>query len=286
MGLKFFLDLSYEVLLLLFLLFYFPYIFNFVTSLTLYYKTKKRENATSYSQFLKIKDHPKFTFIVPEYNEETLLIPVVNTILNLSYPNLEVIVIDNGSTDTSLKLLKDRFKLFALPPIISQEIPTKEIKNYYRSKTHTNLFVIEKSDKEKADGQNAALSLCDSPYVIFLDADTFIEDEAFMKMINYFLSNPSTRAVGSLVGVANECVIENDLLKQVVEPKNILLRFQQLNYQTSIIGSRFGEVLTGGDLIIPGALGMYCLEDVLNLKGLSDDTLLDDVDLTIALHKK
>ena len=214
-----------------------------------------------------------------------LIIPVVNTLLNLSYPNKRVIVSVNGSKDKTLDLLKENYELFPLPTVIPQTLPVKEVKAYYKSKKHPNLTIIEKELNEKSDGQNAAINLTESPFIVTVDADTYIDDRAFNQSMEYFLCNPGINTLGSLVGVAHKNQPESNAMKLGGISPSLFSRMQQLDYDMIIIGYRCGGIYTGDNLVIPGAFGIIQRDDIIDLNGFCEDTLVNDVDLTMGIHK-
>lgn len=285
-GINLFLSYSFDFIIWFFLTTYVIQLYSYIVSITRYYVLSKSLYVIDFTVLQQIKSLPKITFIIPAYNEEVTIVSVVNVILNLSYPNLEIVVVDAGSSDSTLSLLKNNFDLFPLPPVIGQKIPTKKIENYYKSINEPRLTVIEKKDNSKSDAQNAALNICDSLFFISLDADTLINDKEFMKTILYFLSRPNIYSMGAMVGVGNEAIIEENVVARRQFPSKFLNSLQRIDYEMMIIGFRFGHVYDGGNIIVPGAFGIFNYAKVMEARGYSDDTLLDDVDLTLTLVKK
>jgi cellulose synthase/poly-beta-1,6-N-acetylglucosamine synthase-like glycosyltransferase len=69
------------------------------------------------------------SILVPAYNEELTILSTVKSLLSLFYPEFEIIVINDGSTDKTLDLLISEFNLIPVPPADRLSLPHKPIKN-------------------------------------------------------------------------------------------------------------------------------------------------------------
>ena len=87
---------------------------------------------------------PRISILAPAYNEAAIIRENVQALLMLSYPHLEVVIVNDGSKDATLSILKEHFKLVPVHPLYWREISTKPIRGLYRSNTHHNLLVVDK----------------------------------------------------------------------------------------------------------------------------------------------
>src|SRR3954463_3629677 len=87
---------------------------------------------------------PPVSILVPAYNEEATIAASVRSMLQLTYAEYEVVVVNDGSKDATLEVLKREFGLLPFPEAYRRQIPTKDIRAIYRSTRHPNLRVIDK----------------------------------------------------------------------------------------------------------------------------------------------
>ena len=109
---------------------------------------------------------PPLSVIVPIYNQEVTVVTSIISALHLSYPDFEIIVVNDGSTDNSLHQLINHFILAPFPDNERSIIPTRRIRAIYRSITYPQLHVIDKDRGGLADALNAGINVCHHGYFI------------------------------------------------------------------------------------------------------------------------
>src|SRR5262245_59963570 len=102
-------------------------------------------NRTERNALIKSRLVPAVTVLSPAFNESATIRESVRATLGLEYPNLEVIVINDGSTDDTLNILIREFKLYRSSRQLVGEIPTKRIRGIYESRD-LRLLVIDKEN--------------------------------------------------------------------------------------------------------------------------------------------
>ena len=117
---------------------------------------------------------PTISILAPAFNEESTIEGSLRALLALQYPQLEVIVISDGSKDDTVKVLIERFDLVPVKTIYERRIDTKTVRNLYRSATYPSLVVVDKENGGKADALNVGLSFARGELVCAMDADTLI----------------------------------------------------------------------------------------------------------------
>ncbi|MCH9012411.1 MAG: glycosyltransferase family 2 protein, partial [Proteobacteria bacterium] len=125
--------------------------------------------------------------LAPAYNEGASIGESVRSLLALYYPNLEIVVVNDGSGDDTMAVLADQFELAPIHLIYQQQIETKPVIAMYRSRSHPNLVVVDKENGGKADALNVGLCLATGQLVCSIDADTLIEPDAMQRMVRPFL---------------------------------------------------------------------------------------------------
>jgi cellulose synthase/poly-beta-1,6-N-acetylglucosamine synthase-like glycosyltransferase len=228
---------------------------------------------------------PPVAILVPAYNESVSIVASVNALLRLRYKTYEVIVVNDGSHDTTLDALREAFDLYEVPPAMPISIHTTRVRGYYRSRSSPRLLVIDKDNGGKADALNAAVNAARWPYVIAVDADTLIEPDALLRMMRPFMLGKQVAAAGGTIRVANECRVEDYRVAEARVPRSFLPGVQVVEYLRAFLFGRLGWNRLGGNLIISGAFGMFSRRHLLEIKGYRTSSVVEDLDLVIRLRR-
>ena len=113
---------------------------------------------------------PPITLLAPAYNEGRTVESSTRSLLALNYPDFEVVVINDGSADDTLDVLKRTFALEPAHRDYHLTLPHRRIVDVYRSSSHERLIVIDKLNGGKGDALNAGLNLARAPIVCAIDA--------------------------------------------------------------------------------------------------------------------
>ncbi|MGD0906480.1 MAG: glycosyltransferase [Candidatus Acidiferrales bacterium] len=195
-------------------------------------------------------DHPDFlplvSVLIPAYNEEDVIVYTVNSVLESDYPKLEVIVVDDGSTDGTGEMLDEQFG------------------------RNPAVRVIHQPNRGKPAALSHALAEASSGILVTIDADTAVEPSAISKLVRHFV-NPRVGAVAGNVKVGNRI--------------SWLTRWQALEYVTSQNLEKRAFDLLNCIPVVPGALSAWRAEAINNSGGFSADTVAEDTDLTITIRR-
>lgn len=226
------------------------------------------------------------SLIMPSYNEEVTIVENVHSMLSLKYPDIEIIVVNDGSKDSTLQLLIDEFKLRPITRAYPREVPHAKIKQIYSSKLHHNLIVIDKENGGcKADACNAGLNISRNPLFCVVDADSTLEAEALLNSVRPFMEDPNMIAVGGTVRILNGCFVKNGQVVSVGLPKNLLALMQYMEYIRSFLMSRLAWSRWGTLKIISGAFGIFRRDITVEVNGFASNTVGEDYELVIKMHK-
>ncbi len=229
---------------------------------------------------------PTITMIVPAYNEEENIINVVNALMELSYPYKEVIIVNDGSIDNTLKNLIDHFSLKPGPPLSPGLLLTEKVNHHYRCEIFPNLLIVDKQNGGKGDAINAGLNAASFTLFIAIDADTIVEQDALLRMIRPFLTTENCIAQGGTLRVLNGCKIKNGRLQEIMFPKNLLPGIQAIEYLRAFLFGRLGWNRLGGNYIVSGAFGLFSRKKVMDVGGYNTSTVGEDMELTLRLVHK
>lgn len=230
--------------------------------------------------------YPGVGIVVPAYNEAETIVESVNSSLSINYPELEIVVVNDGSTDSTLQQLVEEFDLEAIDAEIPVEMPTAEIHDVYRSLTHEELLVVDKENGGKSDALNTGIWLTEMDLFCAVDSDTIIDRNALLQLVRPFLEKPATAvASGGVIRVANDCDIEHGFVKSVNLPKTGLPGLQVMEYLRAFYSGRLGLNRINGLILISGAFGLFRTETIREIGGYRQDTVTEDFDIVVRLHR-
>ena len=192
---------------------------------------------------------PKVTIIVPAYNEDVTIATSIKSLVNQTYKNLEIIIMDDGSKDKTYEIAKK----------FEGKFKGKDIK------------VLTKKNGGKSRALNFAIERSKGDLIMCVDADSKLEPDAVALMVRYF-QDPEIAAVAGSVFVSNRT--------------NILTKLQALEYIEGLNMVRNGQAFLKLVNIIPGPIGMFRKSDIVEIGGYAHDTFAEDADLTLKLIGK
>jgi cellulose synthase/poly-beta-1,6-N-acetylglucosamine synthase-like glycosyltransferase/peptidoglycan/xylan/chitin deacetylase (PgdA/CDA1 family)/spore germination protein YaaH len=188
--------------------------------------------------------NPRVAVLIPAYNEETVIVRTIRSVLNSDYSNLHIIVIDDGSLDRTAEVAREAY---AAEPRVQ---------------------VLSKPNGGKAAALNFALDRLEEDIYVGIDADTVIAADAISKLIPHF-EDPRIGAMAGNAKVGNRV--------------NLWTRWQALEYITSQNFERRALDLFHVVTVVPGAIGAWRTAPVKAAGGYPLNTVAEDADLTMNL---
>lgn len=229
---------------------------------------------------------PTISMLAPAYNEEATVETSLRALLALHYPQLEVIVINDGSKDSTIDVLVRNFDLVPVRNVYDQVVSTKPVRAVYRSRTYKGLVVVDKENGGKADALNVGLNFAHGDLVCAMDADTLIEADGLQRMVRPFLYKNNVLASGGTIRIVNGSSVESGRVSVTRVPRNMVAGFQIIEYLRAFLFGRLGWNRLGGNLIISGAFGLFRREAVMEAGGYLHDTVGEDMELVIRLKRR
>ncbi|HEV7330360.1 MAG TPA: glycosyltransferase [Flavisolibacter sp.] len=255
-------------------------------------ETRKYIRKSTFSNYniLASSEHaPSLSILAPAYNEGATIIENVRSLLNIYYNNFEVIIINDGSKDDSLQKLVAEYDLVQVPYFTEQALKTKPIRGVYKSNNpvYKKLVVVDKVNGGKADALNVGINVARNQYVVCIDVDCILEQDAMLKLIKPFLETPDKRviATGGVVRIANSCEVEDGKIVRVHLPKQFLPRMQTLEYIRAFLLGRMAWSRMDGLLLISGAFGAFDREIVIKAGGYDTKTVGEDMELVVRMRR-
>lgn len=192
------------------------------------------------------KNYPVITILIPCFNEGAVIGQAIESVMDLDYPNYEILVLDDGSTDETLV----------------------EAKKY---EVRRNVRVISQENTGKAGALNRGISEAVGDYVLCMDADSVMKKDVLKLSMAYIERNPKIGAI------AGSVVVEN------TAGKDILVDFQRLEYVIGLNFHKTAQSFLSTVTIVPGPIGLFKKSVMLEVGGYLNDTFAEDCDLSIRI---
>jgi cellulose synthase/poly-beta-1,6-N-acetylglucosamine synthase-like glycosyltransferase/peptidoglycan/xylan/chitin deacetylase (PgdA/CDA1 family)/spore germination protein YaaH len=190
--------------------------------------------------------HPPVSVVIAAYNEEKVIARTVESILCNGYDDLELVIVDDGSKDATLEVLRRSFG------------------------DRPNVRILSQPNGGKSSALNNAIAHARHDILIALDADTIFRAGTIGKLVRHFADS----SVGAVSGNA-----------RVGNRRSWITRFQSIEYIYGFNLDRRALDLLNAITVVPGAVGAWRKELILKLGGFGNDTLAEDTDLTLKIRR-
>lgn len=225
------------------------------------------------------------SLIVPAHNEQALIVSSLRSLLQLNYSEFELVVVNDGSKDETLEVLKREFQLAPFPEAYRSRLPSKPVRGIYLSKTYSNVRVIDKENGGKADSSNAGINAARYPLICIIDSDSILQRDSLQRAVQPFLEDAKTIGVGGSIRIANGCQVSGGFLERPGLPKNPLALFQVVEYLRAFLFGRMGWAPLNAIQVVSGAFGLFHKETVVSVGGFGTDNIGEDMELVLRLHR-
>lgn len=246
------------------------------------------------------------SMIVPAFNEEVTITEMVNNLIHCDYPRLEIIVVNDGSADNTLEVLKRAFRLRRTDLPYRDAISTARVRALYEATAALpaniiQVVVLDKENGGKADALNAGINASTAPYFVSLDADSILEQRALKELMRVVQEDPRVAAVGGQVAIANGCTVRHGRVVSVALPSAPVVRLQMVEYLRSFTTGRTGLDRLESILILSGVFAVFEKDPVIRAGGyltpfvahrLTNEyvggrtgTVCEDMEMVVRLHR-
>jgi cellulose synthase/poly-beta-1,6-N-acetylglucosamine synthase-like glycosyltransferase len=257
-----------------------------------YYAIRKYLNNKNFipsNVIIKSNHIPGVSVIAPAFNEGVTVVSNVKSLLSLTYPKFEIVLINDGSTDDTLQKLIDEFELIKVDFYYQDKIPTNPVRGHYKSTNplYSKLLVIDKENrKSKADAVNVGINSSKYPLFLCTDVDCILKNDTIIKLAKPFIENKKrVIATGAGIRISNSCEVKDGFLVKIHFPKGWYPRFQELEYVRAFLFGRMAWSQINGLLLVSGGLGMFDKEIAIAAGGYWHKSLGEDMELITRMRK-
>jgi len=232
---------------------------------------------------------PPISLIVPVRNVADLIAGSTRGLLGLRYPEFEVIVVDDGSTDATFGRLQAEFGLVPVDKVIRDELTTTgRVISVHAPRDGSNLLVIRKQGAgHPADAVNVGVNAARYPLVCRIDAGTYLDTDALLTVAKPFIEDPArVVAASAAIRVANGSEIRGGRVRRPRVAGGWLLPIQTAEYLRSFLLGRTGWSQLRGMLSISGTFGIYRRDSYELVGGSRPGSDRDDLGMTICIHQR
>lgn len=229
------------------------------------------------------------SIVAPAFNEEATIVYNIKSLLFQEYPKFEVVIVNDGSTDSTLELIIKEFSMVKVDFFYLEKIPTKLVRGHYKSTNaiYSKLLVVDKiNGKSKADASNAGINSAKYGILLCTDVDCILRKDTISMLVKPFIENTEkVIATGAAIRISNSCEFKDGMLYKSHYPDNFFARFQELEYIRSFLFGRMAWSKINGLLLVSGGLGMFDKQTVIEAGGYWHKSLGEDMELIIRMRK-
>lgn len=276
------LNIFFMIYMFIYAVFFFFSTFLSIIELEKFFKRRKFMNNMTLSNS---ENYLPISILVPAYNEEITIIQSIESLLHLNYPEYEVVIINDGSTDSTAEKVINKYGLSKVFRPVRRLVDSKKEESIYETKINgITITLVNKENGGKADALNMGINVSRFPLFMSLDADSVLDENSLNKIVEPFLENDSTIAVGGNVKVANPMIIENGKVIGKKDKVKLIVKFQVLEYFRSFLATRVSLNKFNSNLIISGAIGIFKKRAAIQAGGYEANTVGEDMELVMKLH--
>ncbi len=225
--------------------------------------------------------------VVAVYNEEAVVVASVEALLQQSYPEYEVIVVDDGSTDRTFEALDDALDLEPRHVDFRRMFRTQPLVGVYRSLSDPRVTVVRTSNGGKADALNCGLNFARYRYILGVDADTVLSPDALLDGMRLAMRDPEhVVAVTSYPAISlRPEESQNTPVGRRAVDRSLFSNFQHLDYLRSFMTNRLAWSRLGFMLCAVGAFQIWRRDVLDEVGGFSTDFTCEDIEMTFRVHE-
>ena len=229
---------------------------------------------------------PAVSIVIPAFNSASFIADTLESVFAQTFTDYEVIVVNDGSKDQTLERLRRDFALEPTGTFYRKTLPTLDIRQIYRSRTHPRLLVVDKDNGGKADALNCGINLARYRYVCCVDGDTVYDPDALLKGMRLINHDPATAiGVTSQISLHRHPEQATCIGNRMRVDRHLLMTFQMFDYLRAFVASRLAWSRGNYMLCAVGAFALWRRDVLLELGGFSKNFTCEDIEFTFRVHE-
>ncbi|HEU5361674.1 MAG TPA: glycosyltransferase family 2 protein [Candidatus Deferrimicrobiaceae bacterium] len=215
---------------------------------------------------------PPLSIILPAYNEEKTIVESLSSLLRLQFPRMEIIVVNDGSTDDTLGTIVREFGFRRMEITYEDRITTRPVRGFYEMREGLpngviRWVVVDKENGGKADALNAGINASTCPMFVSMDADSIVDEKAMLQAFQVMLRDQEIVAIGGQVALVNGCEVRDGQVRKMGLPGSALGKFQVVEYLRSFSIGRTALARMNSIMVISGVFGIFRKDLVVQVGG-------------------
>jgi cellulose synthase/poly-beta-1,6-N-acetylglucosamine synthase-like glycosyltransferase len=216
---------------------------------------------------------PPISVLLTTRDQAYSIAPAVRKLLELHYPQFEVIVVNDGSLDDTMHVLTEAFELLPFPEAYRIQLPTQGVTTIYRSTRYPHLRVIDQSAGGEADALNAAVNAARFPLLCAMDADIVLEQDCLHRVALPFLGNADTIAAIGAIRLTSDG-----------SANRWMSRLQTVQHLRRNLFAPLGWSVARALVAVPPGIQLLLKDVVIEAGGYRTDALDAKMDLVMRMH--
>lgn len=206
-------------------------LYLFLSTIVSYILLYKRAAYKKFCTRLNLDYCVPISILIPVHNAEQRIVNTINNLLELNYKTYEIIIIDDGSTDKTVKKLTDAFHLKKINRPIRKVLQSSIIQEIYETNHQkVKITLLKEEFSGRASAMNAGMNVAEYPYITCMDADSMLDKNALVNIVRPILEDENITVCSGSIRVGNGLNLKEENNSYYHFPFGLLPSMQEIEY--------------------------------------------------------
>jgi cellulose synthase/poly-beta-1,6-N-acetylglucosamine synthase-like glycosyltransferase len=224
------------------------------------------------------------TIIISARDCASSIVERIQSARQLYYPEYEIVVVNDGSRDATLEVLRESFGLEAFPEVYWRRIPALPVRTIYHSRVYPNLRVVDKERGGTADALNVGINASRFPLFFVFDPRWTLRRDGLRVLVEPFLDDSDTVAAASTTRVTPESELSDQAFAEPELPATLFERLQLVEHLREPVFCRLGWARLNATLGIADAAILFRKDAVVDAGGFRAEMIAEEMEVIARLH--